>query len=107
MDLNNNILHRAVVDVLPNGADATASMIILEDVHGNTKVHNVFSDVDVTGLDLNTLGGYRLIAGARTGSAFHNGDLDNIAVFAIPEPTSLTLLMISGFGLLACLRHRK
>ena len=35
MDLNNGVLHRAVLDVLPNGADSTASMVILEDVHGN------------------------------------------------------------------------
>ncbi len=107
MDLNNGVLHRAVLDVLPNGADSKASMVILEDVHGNTQVRDIFSDVDIAGLDLNSLGGYRLIAGGRTGGAFHDGDLDNIAVFQIPEPTSITLLAMSSLALLLFRRRQK
>ena len=107
VDLNDNTWHRASLEILPNGADATANLWIISDVHGNTDVHSIFSGVAVGGLDLNSLGGYRVIGGGRTGGAFVDGDIDNIAVFAIPEPTSLTLLAISSLGLLAFRRRQK
>ena len=106
LDLNNSTLHRAIVTVLPNGSDASVSVQILEDVHGNTKVHDIMSDVQATGLDLANLGGYRFIAGGRTGGAFTDGRLDNISVFAIPEPSSLTLIIFAGLALLG-VRRRK
>ena len=106
LDLNNNTLHRAIVTALPNGSDASVSVQILEDVHGDTKIHDIMSDVQATGLDLANLGGYRFIAGGRTGGAFTEGRLDNISVFAIPEPSSLTLIIFAGLALLG-VRRRK
>ena len=106
LDLNNNILHRAIVTVLPNGSDASVSVQILEDVHGDTKIHDILSDVQAAGLDMANLPNYRFIAGGRTGGAFVDGHLDNIAVFAVPEPSSLTLIIFAGLALLG-VRRRK
>lgn len=100
LDLNDNKLHRGVVSLVPSGSDALASMMILEDLHGPTSVHTIFSNELIAGMDLPNLPGYRLIAGGRTGGAFVDGDLDNIFLQAIPEPNSLTLLLMGGLALL-------
>jgi hypothetical protein len=106
MDLNNNLWHRAVVHVKPDGANALVDMLLLEDVDGLTQIHPVFSNLAVPGLNLAALPGYRLIAGGRTGGAFLNGDIDNIALEAIPEPGSLTLLGLGGLLLLVARRRQ-
>jgi hypothetical protein len=106
MDLNDGVWHRAVVSVTPNGSDATVDMLILEDLHGITTVHNIFSGQTIPGLDLSALPGWRLIAGGRTGGAFAAGSIDNIALQAVPEPTSVALLGLGGLLLLAGRRRR-
>ncbi len=109
LDLNNGVFHRGIFTVLPNPADAAKSLWsvdIIEDVHGATPVvHNVISnlptDVDLNGLPLN-----RVIAGARTGNAFLNADLDNISVRLVPEPSGLVLLGVGIVGLSSLVRRR-
>ena len=70
VDLNNNVLHRAVVDITASGGDALVDMWVLEDIHGDTTPHQVFSGQLVSGMDLTALPGWRVIAGGRTGGAF-------------------------------------
>jgi hypothetical protein len=93
MDLNDNTWHRGVVNITDaGGGNAQVDVQIIEDVHGDTNIHTIFTAEPAAGLDLTTLGGYRLIAGGRTGGAFVAGDLDNFSVNAVPEPTSIALL---------------
>jgi hypothetical protein len=109
LDLNNGVFHRGIFTVLPNPADATKSLWsvdIIEDVHGaNPVVHSVIAslptDVNLNGLPLN-----RVIAGARTGDAFLNADLDNISVRFVPEPSGLMLLGAGIVGLNSLTRRR-
>ena len=105
LDLNNSTWHRMAVDVLPDGANARANVSVFADVFGNTSVRQVFAGVPIPGLDLANLPGYRLIAGGRTGGAFASGDIDNISLALVPEPSALVLLAL-GVGLLV-LRRRK
>lgn len=99
VDLNNALWHRVALEVFPDGANAIANLTLVEDVFGNTRIHQVFSDQPIAGLDLANLPGYRLIAGGRTGGAYAAGDLDNISVVIVPEP-STTVLLSLGAGLL-------
>lgn len=80
LDLNNGLFHRAVVTVSPSGGSALVDMTIIEDVNGAAVPHSVFSDELVAGMNLATLPPSRLIAGGRTGGAYHEGDLDNISL---------------------------
>ena len=95
----------AVVNILPDGANSVVNMDIIEDVLGDTTIHNIFSNQPVTGLDLANLAGYRVIAGGRTGGAFNDGSIDNIAVVSIPEPATAALLCLAT--LLGALGHRR
>ncbi len=102
LDLNSGVFHRAVVTLSPSGSDALVDMTIIEDVQGITAIHEIFSGQLVSGLDLAAgLAGYRVIAGGRTGGAFVDSNLDNIAVVSIPEPATIALLGLGGFLLLA------
>jgi hypothetical protein len=49
----------------------------------------------------------RVIAGGRTGGAFLNGDIDNIRVTIIPEPTSVMLFGIAAAKLMSVARRKK
>ena len=105
LDLNDGQFHRAVVTLTPSGSDAVADMTIIQDVQGSTMLHQVFSGQLVSGLDLAAFPGYRVIAGGRTGGAFVDSSLDNIAVVSIPEPTAVVLLGLGGFLLLVARRR--
>ncbi len=106
MDLNNNTWHRVIVQVTPDGANATADITILEDVDFNTEIHEILTDLPLPGLDLSALPGYRLIAGGRTGGAFVDGRIDNIFLADVPEPTTVVLLFAGGVSVLGRRRHR-
>lgn len=102
--LNNNLFNRVMVDITANGVNALVNLSIVEDVFGASTLHSIFSNQVVAGLDLNTLGNYRLIAGGRTGGAAMAGDLDNISLTSTPpaqapEPTTLALIGIGLAGI--------
>jgi len=103
-DLNDFVWHRLIVEAIPDGANAIVDVSILGDVYGNMSVQQVFSGQSIPGLDLSNLPSYRLIAGGRTGGAFATGDLDNISLVAVPEPSAMALLVL-GAGLLLTRRH--
>ncbi|MCA9167680.1 MAG: PEP-CTERM sorting domain-containing protein [Planctomycetales bacterium] len=109
LDLNNGVFHRGIFTVLPDPADSTKSLWsvdIIEDVNGaNPVLHNVISDLPTT-VDLNGLPLNRVIAGARTGGAFLNADLDNVSVRFVPEPSGLMPLLIGMAGVSSLLRRR-
>jgi hypothetical protein len=105
LDLNSGRFHRAVVTLTPSGTDALVTMDIIRDVQGITILHNIFADQLVPGLDLANLPGYRLMAGGRTGGAYAAGDIDNIALISIPEPTTIVLLGLGGILLLVVRRR--
>ena len=107
--LNSGVFHRVHKTVTPEGANARVSVSILPDVFGaGGDAIQVFDNVLVSGLDLNNLPEFRLIAGGRTGGAFHDGDLDNIMLQAVPEPSTVSLSLLGLVGLLACTcRQRK
>ena len=75
IDLNDNAFHQAVVQVTPNGKHATASVWIDETL--------ILNGIEISEMQLSNLFDYRVIAGGRTGSAFAETDLDNIAVNSI------------------------
>ena len=100
MDLNNNTWHRMIIDVTPDGANALGSVTLLEDVDSNTTIHDILTDQAIPGLDLSALPGYRLIAGGRTGGAFADSRIDNIFLGAVPEPTTVILLLAGGVSAL-------
>lgn len=102
LDLNSNLFHRTNVEIHnAGGGNALVDMTIIEDVHGIAVAHTIFSQQLVTGLDLQNLGDYRVIAGGRTGGAFTAGDFDNISVSAVPEPTTAALGLLGIFGMVA------
>ena len=110
LDLNNNTFHRGIFVVRPDPADSTKSFFsidVIEDVYGASPVeHKVLDDFPMD-FDLGTIGPNRVISGGRTGGAFVNVDLDNISVFIVPEPSSLTLSGIATLGLLMSRRRRR
>lgn len=100
--LNNNVFNSADVVITPEGANARVSMNITWATFGvGSSQVPVFDNLLVEGLDLSTLGGFRVIAGSRTGGAFHAGDLDNIRVAAVPEPSTIGLILLGLFGVAA------
>ncbi|MCA9213919.1 MAG: hypothetical protein KDB27_12695, partial [Planctomycetales bacterium] len=74
-DLNDNLFHRAVVQVTPNGEHASASVWVDN--------HLVLFGANIKNMALDKLFDYRVIAGGRTGSAMSATDLDNISVNSI------------------------
>ncbi len=108
LDLNSNVYHRATVDIIDDGAgNALVDMTVIADVNGAAVSHDIFTGQLVAGLDLTTLGDYRLIAGGRTGGAFVAGDFDNILVEegVVPEPATAALGLMGLAGLV--LRRRR
>lgn len=104
LDLNDGLFHRVVVTVSPSGNSALVDMTIIEDVNGAAVSHDVYTDWFVAGMDLATLFPFRLIAGGRTGGAFHEGDIDNInlsASTAIPVIPQVPIPTIGTWGVIA------
>jgi hypothetical protein len=91
LDLNDNLFHRAIVDILPNGSNALVNMNIIEDVNGGATKRSIFAGEVVSGMNLNNLFNYRVIAGGRTGGAYTDGDFDNIRL--VPEPSTYALTL--------------
>lgn len=107
MNLNDGLFHRGILTVTPNpenNATALFDFEIIEDVHGKSLHHSIFTDVLADNVNLNSLPSNRIIAGGRTGGTFMNGDFDNISVTLIPEPSSASLL---GLALLGLVRRRR
>lgn len=107
--LNNNLFNHAEVAITPDGTSARVSMSLTWDVYGPaSSTIDIFDDVLIEGLDLTTLPGFRVIAGSRTGGAFHGGDLDNIRVqsIPIPEPSGALLALVGIVALNATARRR-
>ncbi|HWB03198.1 MAG TPA: PEP-CTERM sorting domain-containing protein [Verrucomicrobiales bacterium] len=96
--LNNNAWHSAIMTITDAGANSTIGLTI----DGTT----IYSGLLATGVDLDSVGSnFRLIAGGRTGSAFANGQLDNVFVEAVPEP-SVSALALGLLGGLVMRRRR-
>ena len=109
LDLNNGLFHRGILTVLPNPANTDTALFdfdIIEDVHGAAISHKIMDDILADNVNLNGLPANRIIAGGRTGGAFVNGDFDNISVRLVPEPASLTLLVMAGIPAIGLLRRR-
>jgi hypothetical protein len=105
--LNDNNWHRAEVTVWPSGGNASVDLTIVEDVNGSPVRHSVFTRQSVTGMDLSNLFNYRLIAGARTGGAWHDGELDNLVLSEIPEPSTAIVFGLLGLCGLALFARRR
>ena len=75
IDLNDNTFHQAIVQVTPAGRQSLASVWI-DDTQ-------VLQGIEISEMQLASLFNYRVIAGGRTGSAYTETDLDNIAVNSI------------------------
>ncbi len=96
--LKNDAWNRVIVTLTAAGADTSVNVDVIEDVDGTGVLYsNVLSG---TATGLNIAGGlgtdYRLIAGGTTGSAWHNGYLDNVELSTVPEPGSVAMLCFGG-----------
>ena len=94
--LNSNVFHHATWSFRDIGNDAMMSLVLVEDVNGAAVVHNLLAGILVPGFDLDTFTG-RLILGARTGSAYTDGDVDNVLI--TPEPQTFLLLTMGLLGM--------
>ena len=65
---------------MPDGANAKVDVTILENVNGLTKIRSIAYGRCRPRARSGRLPGWRVIAGGRTGGAFVEGSLDNIAV---------------------------
>ncbi|MBP7950468.1 MAG: PEP-CTERM sorting domain-containing protein [Verrucomicrobiales bacterium] len=97
--LNNNSWHKAVMTLTDSGSNSLVDLTI----DGTP----IFTGLNAMGVDLDGIGSnFRLIAGGRTGGAFAQGEIDNIVVEAIPEPSISVLMALVGvFGFAS--RRRK
>lgn len=94
--LNSGQWHRGILTITDQGANSVADLSFISDINGAALAGGGFTNQLLTGVDLDALGSsYRLVAGGRTGGAFVTGELDNISLEAIPEP-SVTLLGAVG-----------
>lgn len=91
--LNSNLFHRFVVTLSDAGSGALADVSIIEDVFGTAVNRPILDDVAIADFDLDTFS-HRVIVGGRTGGAWHNGDVDNVAMTAVPEPSSAALTLL-------------
>lgn len=109
MPINNGVFNHVDLLLEDDGTDALATLIITPDIFGTAGAPiTIFQDELVPGLDLDTFdfrGGF----GGRTGGEFISLDLDNVYIEAVPEPSSIALLLslLAGVSLAWALRRRR